>query len=91
MNKLILLGLLLVNVLCSCKDDFEGVRKLVDRRTPWLSDHIRFVKSTATDKETFTLQSEDDRLVVEASNANAAAVGVNWYLKYYCHRNMSHE
>lgn len=90
MNKLILLGLLLVNVLCSCKDDFEGVRKLVDRRTPWLSDHIRFVKSTATDKETFTLRSEGDRLVVEASNANAAAVGVNWYLKYYCHRNMSH-
>ncbi len=90
MNKLILLGLILMNVLCSCKDDFEGVRKLVDRRIPWLSHHIRFVKSAAANKETFTLRSEGDQLIVEASNANAAAVGVNWYLKYYCHRNMSH-
>ena len=90
MKKLILLGIVLVNTLCGCEDEFEGVRKLVERRVPWLSDHILFVKSDAANKEMFTLRGEGGRLVVEAGSAGAAAVGVNWYLKYYCHRSMSH-
>lgn len=30
------------------------------------------------------------RLVIRASDPVSAAMGLNWYLKYYCHRSMSH-
>lgn len=71
-------------------DVFSGVKELVDRRAPWLGEHIRFQSVPASDGDCFILQTVGDNLVVKATNANTAAVGVNWYLKYYCHRSMSH-
>ena len=38
----------------------------------------------------FELKSIGDKVVISATSANAAAVGFNWYLKYYCNRSMSH-
>lgn len=85
---LVLLFVSLGNI--GCTGDFESVRQLVDRRVPWLSEHIRFKAVPTEEGDVFTLRTEKDVLVVEANNAIAAAVGVNWFLKYYCHRSMSH-
>lgn len=90
MKNNIIFGLLSLLLFCSCSDEFEGVRQLVDRRVPWLSERVSFKKTARAEQESFTLRSEGSRLIVEASNANAAAVGINWYLKYCCQRNMSH-
>lgn len=79
----------LLAVLKGYAESFDGVHGLVQRRAPWLAKHIQFEKSDA-ENESFTLRSKNGKIVVEATGVNAAAVGVNWYLKYYCHRSMSH-
>ena len=69
--------------------EFDGLTALVKRRVPWLDGHIVF-KKVQGDGEFFRLASIDGKIVVSASGPNAAARGLDWYLKYYCHRSMSH-
>lgn len=68
--------------------DFSGVEGLIKRRVPWLQHHVTFEKISGQD--VFSLATKNGQLVISADNANSAAAGLNWYLKYYCHRSMSH-
>ncbi|SEV92472.1 alpha-N-acetylglucosaminidase [Chitinophaga sp. YR573] len=68
--------------------DFSGVKGIVERRVPWLKQHVVF--ETLSESSTFSLQTKNGQLVISADSPNSAAVGLNWYLKYYCHRSMSH-
>ena len=71
--------------------DFDGISSLVKRRVPWLDGHLVFKKiGDASGGDVFTLSSVGGKVVIGASGANAAAEGLDWYLKYYCHRSMSH-
>jgi alpha-N-acetylglucosaminidase len=71
--------------------DFDGVAQLAKRRVPWLVNRLQFAKMQPVNKqEAFELRSQNGKLVIAATGSNAAAVGLNWYLKYYCHRSMSH-
>ncbi len=69
---------------------FNGAEDLVARRVPWMRDHVRFESLAGAAGDAFELRTEGSRLVIRASNANAAAAGLGWYLKYSCHRSMSH-
>ena len=69
---------------------FTGVEDLVARRVPWLQGHVRFERLGGATGDAFELRTEGGRLVIRASNASAAAAGLGWYLKYSCHRSMSH-
>jgi alpha-N-acetylglucosaminidase len=69
--------------------EFAGVQDLAARRAPWLSNRIRFEK-LESDKDVFELRSQPDGVEIRASGPSAAAMGLGWYLKYYCHRSMSH-
>lgn len=70
---------------------YEEVKGIASRRFPWLAKALVFQVIPAEDgKEVFELSSVKGKVVVAASTANAAAEGLNWYLKYYCHRSMSH-
>lgn len=89
MRKLACLLLLLLPLQLFAQQ-FEPVKALVKRRAPWLSDHIVFKPLISTNKEIVELQTIKNKLVISASGVNAAAVGVNWYLKYYCNRSISH-
>jgi alpha-N-acetylglucosaminidase len=66
--------------------DFSGVKDLAARRVPWLA--VTF--ETMSGKDVFSLRIKNNSLIISADNPNSAAVGLNWYLKYYCHRSMSH-
>lgn len=80
----------IVVLLAGCsRSDYPGVQELVARRVPWLADKVVFQETPSAD-EGFTLRAENGKLHIDASSPSAAAVGVNWYLKYYCHRSMSH-
>jgi alpha-N-acetylglucosaminidase len=70
--------------------EFTGVQDLVARRVPWLADEVRFEELPGASGDTFELETVGGRLVVRASGPNAAAAGLGWYLKYSCHRSMSH-
>jgi alpha-N-acetylglucosaminidase len=70
---------------------FDAVDALVARRVPWLQGHVIFQQLNSLDShDVFELESKADKVIISASGANAAAVGLNWYLKYYCSRSMSH-
>lgn len=69
---------------------FKSVQELVKRRTPWLANQVVFKQLKSNRDDTFELKSIGNKLVISATGANAAAVGLNWYLKYYCNRSMSH-
>lgn len=70
---------------------FTPVEHLVSRRIPWLSNHIEFAAMEPIDgQEAFELSTINNKIVVRATGVNAAAMGVSWYLKHYCHRSLSH-
>src|SRR5687767_7906667 len=93
MNRTISVLLLLIGsnfFMYAYAGDFDGVTQLAKRRVPWLANNLVFAKMGSGSKEVFQLKTQNGKLVISASGANAAAVGLNWYLKYYCHRSMSH-
>ncbi len=69
---------------------FSGVEALVARRVPWLQGHVRFERLRDASGDAFELSTEGGGLVIRGSTANAAAAGLGWYLKYFCHRSISH-
>ncbi|MBB6236436.1 alpha-N-acetylglucosaminidase [Pedobacter sp. AK013] len=70
---------------------FDAVRQLAARRAPWLTKSLVFKSIPANNgKDVFELYSRNNKIEISASGANAAAEGLNWYLKYYCRRSMSH-
>jgi alpha-N-acetylglucosaminidase len=71
--------------------EFSAVKELVKRRIPWLDSKIVFTNiGKAVEEDRFELATQNGKLYVSASGPNAAAMGVNWYLKHYCHRSISH-
>ncbi len=69
----------------------RAVEGLAQRVAPWLSPHLvleQIPKDQGND--VFELGSRNGQIVIRASSASSAAVGLNWYLKYYCHRSISH-
>lgn len=83
--------LLLVLPLQLFAGDFDAVKELIHRRVPWLDKHVVFEKiNNENSNDVFELATKNKQVIIKASGANAAAVGLNWYLKYYCHRSMSH-
>ena len=54
------------------------------------SDGIRFQQIPAEGgHDVFELESRDGKIVVRGNSALSLAVGLNWYLKYYCHCSVS--
>ena len=70
--------------------EFPGAEGLVARRVPWMEGRVRFERLAGAAGDAFELRTADGGLVVAASGPNAAAAGLGWYLKYSCHRSMSH-
>jgi len=83
--------LLMVTAVSSYAADFPGVRALAARRVPWLEKSLTLQQIPAEKgKEVFELRTSGNKLIIRASTTSAAAEGLNWYLKYYCNRSMSH-
>lgn len=70
---------------------YESVKQLAHRRVAWLEPYLTFsILQREQGHDVFELYSENRKIHIAASDANAAAMGLNWYLKYYCKRSMSH-
>jgi alpha-N-acetylglucosaminidase len=85
-----LIALLLAAAPALGAGEFRGAEDLVARRVPWLRDHVRFEKLAGAAGDAFRIRTEGGELVVQATDPSAAAEGLGWYLKYSCHRSMSH-
>jgi len=61
---------------------YPGIEGLAARRVPWLANKVRFETLPGAAGDAFELSTPGGRLLIRASGANAAAVGLGWYLKY---------
>ena len=76
--------LVMVMALSSCgNEDFPQVRELAERIIP--EHHELFVFEAVEDSaDCYEISMNGEKVLIRASNANSAAVGLNHYLKNYC-------
>ncbi|NLU95216.1 alpha-N-acetylglucosaminidase [Chitinophaga sp. Ak27] len=90
-KQVILAGLLLCLSSTLLAQDFPAIQQLAQRRVPWLAKSLALKSIPAeNDKDVFEITTPGKQVQIRASSPSAAAAGLNWYLKYYCHRAMSH-
>ena len=68
--------------------DARAAADLAQRVVPGQAGHFFFHTLPADSCDYFTLAMEGNQVAVGGNNANAMAVGLNYYLKYYCHVNI---
>ena len=96
MKKLLffaLAALLIIGASSSCASqesdpDVAAAKALAQRVIPQQAKHFVFESLPAEANDYFTLRSEGGKVVIGGNNANSMAVGLNHYLRYYCHVNI---
>ena len=74
----------------SSAPELKPVLDLAHRVVPWMDGKLillRLPKERGYD--VFDLRTEGGKLVIRASDPSSAAMGLNYYLRYHCHRSMS--
>ncbi|MCR5013847.1 MAG: alpha-N-acetylglucosaminidase, partial [Bacteroidales bacterium] len=92
-NSILILSLSLLMFVASCtkkETDPEviAMRGLVNRVIPEFSEQIKLERINDT-VDRYEFEWEKGHLVIRGNNANSMAVGLNRYLKYYCHAEFS--
>lgn len=68
----------------------RAARSLAERIVPQVADRFRFALiGDSAGHDVFEIEMEHDRVAVRGNSANAMAVGLNHYLKYYCRTSVS--
>jgi alpha-N-acetylglucosaminidase len=68
----------------------EAASKLVERLLPGRAQEFVFEMIPAQDgRDVFELESREGKVVVRGNSALSMAFGLNWYMKYYGHCNVS--
>ncbi|MFB0973639.1 MAG: alpha-N-acetylglucosaminidase TIM-barrel domain-containing protein, partial [Bacteroidales bacterium] len=65
--------------------DVTAVRALAERVT---GDHAKsfiFMQAPAEKKDFFSIEQKGRNIQISGNDANSMAVGLNYYLKYFCH------
>ena len=71
-------------------DDVDQARNLAERLSPRLLDKVDFVAIDADDdRDVFTLEGRDGKVIIGGNNAGSMAVGLNRYLNRYCKTTVS--
>ena len=87
-KNLLIFPLLLLISSFARSNDIEEAKMLTKRIAPAFADKIIFsLVSSPNDK--FELNWDNKKLIISGNNANSMAVGLNYYLKYYCHTSVS--
>ncbi|MCI1778862.1 MAG: alpha-N-acetylglucosaminidase [Bacteroidales bacterium] len=92
-KKIFILFALLFGNVCFCAgaardrtdNEIVSVRGLVHRLIPEQEKNFVFRLLPNTEKDQFRIESNAGKIIIEGNNANSMAVGLNHYLKYYCH------
>ncbi len=71
-------------------EKFISAKKLIHRVVPQIESKI-VIDSIASlnDKDVFEISSQNGKLLLAGSSPVAVASALNWYLKYYCHCQIS--
>ena len=91
----LLLGALLLVLAAGCSrgpvsdnsdPEVAAAVALADRVLPAKADRFVFERLDGETEDVFTLRQEGRKVVIGGNCAGSMAVGLNYYLKYYCHR-----
>ncbi len=86
----VLTAIILANAAFATKPPEQAAADLAKRIMGRAGTAIRFEHIPAdAGKDVFELESRDGKTVVRGNSALSMAVGLNWYLKYYCHCSVS--
>ena len=93
MKRILTLLLFAAIHLCSfATKDEKAAYELVSRLFPTeLSSQFIFkqIASSTENKDVFELESTGNKITIRGNSANSMAVGINYYLKYYCKTSVS--
>lgn len=64
--------------------DIAAIKGLAHRVVPQKEKSFSFEQLPAGEKDYFRIESRGRKIVIGGNNANSMAVGLNYYLKYYC-------
>lgn len=86
----VLIPVLAVAVSCTggtgiCDPDIEAANALASRVMGAKASWVEFEKTEADTLDLFTLNRRGRKVIVGGNNANSMAVGLNYYLRQYCH------
>lgn len=86
MSRITIILLILMSFYASlfAQRDEVVAMQLLSRIAPQYSKQVRFHKLPDSKSDFFELESTGDKIVIGGNNANSMAVGLNYYLKYYC-------
>ena len=93
--RYILYTILTLSILAGCGSgpvsdntdpEVAAASALASRVLPAKADRFVFETIPAAEADFFTLRQDGRKVVIGGNNAGAMAVGLNYYLKYYCHR-----
>jgi alpha-N-acetylglucosaminidase len=72
--------------------DLKPIYDLALRIVPWLRPHLAFklIDDSAGESDQFELYSSDKLIHIAGTSIPSLGVGLNYFLKYYCHRSASH-
>ena len=76
--------------LLTAEDSVTAAKGILERTVPELVGQVTFVEIPAENsKDVFELQTTDGKLIVSGNNGVSMASGLHWYLKHYCHCQIS--
>lgn len=82
--------LFLMQAVSLAADDVSEARALAARVVPAVSERLTFEQIPADQgRDVYEIESQGDRLVIRGNSTNSMAVGLNYYLKYYCKTSVS--
>ena len=81
---------LLPAILLAQSPAINAANKMAKRVVPAYAGKIRFENiCNEQDRDVFEIETRSGVLVIKGNNANAMAVGLNYYLRNYCHTDVS--
>lgn len=86
----VLLFIAIVPMTMLAEKNEKSAYALVERLLPAVSDCFIFQEiDDDAGKDVFEIESIDGKICIRGNSANSMAVGLNYYLKYYCHTTVS--
>jgi alpha-N-acetylglucosaminidase len=89
MKKISILFIALLLATAVSADDISNFNALVGRLLPNYSSSFAAKKLPAKGYDYFTVSSANGKIEIGGNDANSMAVGLNYYLKYYCNTTVS--
>lgn len=81
--------MLAIATLMAANSQVDEAMALANRLSPRLAQKVQFKQGKKKSTDYFTLSNNGDKVLITANNANSMAVGLNRYLKKYCHTTVS--